>query len=52
MTRFPYTRLGLSRIFLLLAIIVTPEEETEVYFPMWPINDLIKIKQKKLRDSA
>ena len=51
MTRFPYTRLGISRCFLLLALIIAPKEEEDVWKPMWPISDLIKIKQAKYRKS-
>jgi hypothetical protein len=48
-SRFPYTRLGFSRCFLLLAIITVPKEEEDVWKPMWPISDLIKIKQAQIR---
>jgi len=51
MSRFPYTRLGVSRCFLLLAIIAAPKDEDEVWKPMWPISDLIKIKQAQYRKS-
>lgn len=49
MSRFPYTRLGISRCFLLLAIITAPKEEDDVWQPMWPIIDLIKIRQSRYR---
>ena len=49
MTRFPYTRLGVSRCLILLAIITAPKEDEDVWKPMWPISDLIKVKQEKYR---
>lgn len=52
MSRFPIARISTARFFLLLALIIVPREFSDLWKPMWPINDLMKIKQKKLRNDA